>query len=163
MARCSRRYGSGGTCTRRPARPVGAPRDGSGVRQERREDRRVEDPEVQGRKKRPPGKKTHCTARSSAEPRKQESTTKVPQMKSDPSPNADPTLTLTGAAVATQIHEAMRLSRVRVMKGGLCHVSALLSPLACRQQHARPIRTYLRAVFYSALKMHDFKYLETAY
>ena len=29
----------------------------------------------------------------------------------------------------------MRLPKVRVMKGGLCHVSALLSPFACRQQH----------------------------
>lgn len=47
-------------------------------------------------------------------------------------PDVAPSLSIP-PEVSNQIHQSLNLPNVRVMKGGLCHISALLSPIASNQ------------------------------
>ena len=59
-------------------------------------------------------------------------TEQVVKAKSDISSNADggSSATAISTTLSNQIHLSMHLPNVRIMKGGLCHISALLSPIA---------------------------------
>ena len=41
----------------------------------------------------------------------------------------------TSSAISSQIHQSMNIPNVRMMKGGLCHISAILSPIASNQSN----------------------------
>ncbi|KAL7534581.1 hypothetical protein ACHAXR_006690 [Thalassiosira sp. AJA248-18] len=63
-----------------------------------------------------------------------EVTEQVQRAKSALSIVAGEKISLPADIISNHMHQLMHLPNVRMMKGGLCHVSALLSPIACNQQ-----------------------------
>jgi len=62
-------------------------------------------------------------------------TEQVQKAKSILSTSADDTSIIAiPAYISNRINQSMHLPNVRMMKGGMCHISALLSPIACNHQ-----------------------------